>query len=70
MWINLTVVDETDRQTVAPINMDNVVTYAVLQDPEKYPNANAVVYPAGGFIQTLPVKETPEEIDALLEQAT
>lgn len=67
MWINLTIVDETGRETVAPINMDNVVTYAVLTDPEKYPEAKSVVYPAGGFIQTLPVKETKETIDKLLE---
>ena len=66
MWIKLTVIDEQGTQTTCPINMDNVVTYALITN-DKYPDAKSVLYTTGMFVQTMPVLQSVEEIDALME---
>lgn len=66
MWIQLTVIDETESQTTVPVNMDNVVTYTKLVKGQ-YPNANTVLYTTCQFLQTLTVTQTVDEIEALLE---
>lgn len=66
MWIKLTVVDEEGNQTTCPINMDNVVTYTPITN-DKYPDSQSVLYTTGVFVQTMPVMQSVEEIDALME---
>ena len=66
MWIELTVIDEQGTKTTCPINMNNVVTYTPITN-DKYPDAQSVLYTTGMFVQTMPVLQTVEEIDALME---
>lgn len=69
MWINLTVIDENGTETYCPVNFDNVVTYAPITN-DKYPTAESVLYTTGIFVQTMPVRETVDEITTLKEQAS
>ena len=68
MWIELTVIDEEGNETACPINMDNVVTYTPIR-ADQYPKAQAVLYTTGVFVQTMPVLESVEEIDAKMKEA-
>jgi len=67
MWIKLTVIDEDGRRTEeCPINMNTIITYAPIKN-EKYPEARSVLYTNGVFIQTIPVIEKIEEIEAAIQ---
>lgn len=66
MWLTFTVIDENGTQTTCPVNMDNVVTYTPIKN-DKYPDAESVLYTTGVFVQTMPVVETVEEIDAMIK---
>jgi len=68
MWIKLTVVDENGTETTCPINMDTVVTYTPIIN-DKYPTAQSVLYTTGVFVQTMPVVQTVEEIETLMENS-
>jgi len=61
MWTTVSIVDQDGKVTEVPLNMDNVITFAALEDPA-YPKAKAVIYPSGGFFQSLPVTQTVEEL--------
>lgn len=70
MWLRLTNVDPamgTVREI--PVNMRGILTFvATTKEQEiQFLGGKTILYPYGGDIKTLIVRETPEELEKLME---
>lgn len=67
-WIKVTSLQENGGELVVPVNVNTIVTYARCADPT-FPLAKTVLYPTGSHIKSIPIKESVEEFEALMEKA-
>jgi hypothetical protein len=67
IWVRVTTVQENMDTMEVPVNLNTIVTYARCADPT-FPTAKTVLYPTGSHIKSIPIKESVEEFEALMEQ--